>query len=724
MAICEYCGTDFPDAASFCGHCGRAPARTTGDNVPTSFSLSPFAASGAPSPDVATVLTASAPDYPPLAPVNRGRANPAFPDYYGSTLSASSLEEEEEEKRRRAALLGLGLVGGFAGDMQQGNVPVVQGTPQMGNVPSVQGAPSVGGAPTAQGFPGSPGTPFAPPAVGNFPPVEIPPSAGFGSTAPQPPAHPTHPTSPRPPHPNPAPGCAPLWLIIVAVIILIITSFITAFFTIFSPAISLSGSGDVPTGGTLHLYGSHFLPGGSVTLTLDGSTPLIISAVYSNSSLSMSNNVGMQATTGEVWTLANRMTQMSSTSSTIQVGGDGSFTAAIAVEASWKIGPHTIRASESHNPRSAELNFNVVTPGTTPTASPSSSPSPSATTTVTVTPSPSPSPSATVTATTTTTGLSCINPNTVTLGPVSEGYNQTVSSVVTLCTSGSNVVNWTASWNQNAAPWLKLDRTSGQIQAPGQQQVTLSASASSLKVGNFSTTVTFSDQQDNSSETATVNLTVQKGCVNAVPTSLSFSGEAGVSDPAKQTVSVTNCGSLAATWSASVATDSGGNWLSISSNGGTLNSSAAQNVTVTASNLAAKLSAGTYTGHITFAVGSTQSTVQVTLTVQAAPTLVVESPSPPTFNADQSCSFNGNSGLWTCTASIANSSSSQSLNWTSSSSGISGIVFKPASGTLGPNQGTRVQIYVPSNNCQAQATLTFSGPANSDNITWYCTVIG
>jgi hypothetical protein len=236
--------------------------------------------------------------------------------------------------------------------------------------------------------------------------------------------------------------------------------------------------------------------------------------------------------------------------------------------------------------------------------------------------------------------------------------------------------------------------------------------------------VTFADSQSGTSETLTVNFTVQTGCVSAMPTSLSFTGEAGVSDPSSQTVSVTNCGTLAATWTATVNTSSGGNWLSVDTSGGTLKGKSAQNVTVSASVVKTKLSAGTYTGQITFAIGSTQSVVNVTLTVQAAPTLVVESPNPPTFYANQNCSYNSTGSYWVCIASIANSSSSLSLNWTSSSSGIAGISFNPSSGTLGPNQGTRVQVIVPANNCQAQATLTFSGPANSDNITWYCVIIG
>ncbi|HLI09658.1 MAG TPA: hypothetical protein VKV40_24055 [Ktedonobacteraceae bacterium] len=735
MAICEYCGADIPEHASFCGQCGQAPSPV---NSPNSLTRNSFPPLSAPANDpFATVISPSQSDFSPVASAGQPVSNPSLPQYRGQgkpafqghaeagqgnpsfpasqeQMPAATSQEEEEERRRRAALLGLGFVGGLVGDARPGSVPMVQGTPQVSGVPSVSGAPQMGQLAGTAGHPFAPGTP------GN---------AGYslpvGTSSPQHPAPPAHPTNPNPnpaqpkpptkPTPNPPAGCAPAWLIIVSAIVLIITSIITTAFTVLSPTLSLSGSGSVSAGGTLHLYGSHFLPGSSIALTLDGSTPLYVSSPHLQTASS--------ATMGEVWILVAQGESLATGSNVVRAAADGSFAVTIPVGTSWKPGQHTIRATENISQRSAALSFTVVTAGTTPTPSPTATVTATATTTVTSTPSPSPSPSPSITPTATATGLSCINPATLALGPVSEGYNQATSSVVTLCTEGSGVVNWIASWDQNAAPWLQLDRTSGQIQAPGQQQVTVSANASGLKAGNYAATVAFNDQQGNTSETLTVNFTVQTGCVSAMPTTLSFTGEAGVSDPSAQTVSVTNCSSLPATWSASVTTSGSSNWLSVNPSSGTLKGKAAQNVTVTASNVEAKLSAGTYTGQITFAIGSTQSVVNVTLTVQAAPTLVVEAPSPPTFDANADCGYNASSGYWTCTASIANSSTSLSLNWTSSSSGIAGIIFKPASGTLGPNQGTRVQIIVPSNNCSAQATLTFSGPANSDNVSWYCTII-
>src|SRR5439155_7177049 len=142
------------------------------------------------------------------------------------------------------------------------------------------------------------------------------------------------------------------------------------------------------------------------------------------------------------------------------------------------------------------------------------------------------------------------------------------------------------------------------------------------------------------------------------------------------------------------------NWLSVAPTGGALNAGATQNVTVTTSNLKTKLAAGTYRGKIVFGIGSNQVIVYVTLTVQPAPKIILNVPGSGSFNASKDCTFSPNPGGWACTASISNSSSSQSLSWKASSSRVPNISFKPSNDTLTPGGGERVEIIVPKNSCQ------------------------
>ncbi len=673
MQACEYCGSDLPDGASFCGYCGRAPSYTTD---------SPTSGDDLPAINAPTVVT-SGPNNPFY---NNNTLQQGEQGWSRENTPPQNQDDEEEGRRKRAALLGLGLP--LAGDMGQhgSNAPTVQGLPQAG-VPMVQGTPqappNVMGQGAAQAWNSAP-TVQAPQAGAPAP-------GGYATPAPH-----------KPPSPKPNPGgCVPVWLIFIVAIILIIASIIGAGFTVFAPSISLSGGSDVAPGGLLHLHGSSFLPGSSITLTIDGGTPLYLSSKERQQQITN----GVHTMPGLAMN-AIALTRLPGASNVVKAGGDGSFNVNIPVGQDWHTGTHTIHASEGV--RSADLSFNVHAPGTV-------TPSPSATTspTVTVAPSPSASP----------TGFSCINPSAITFGPISEGYNQPLSTKITLCTTGTTVVNWTATWDSNAASWLQVDPTTGQISAPGNQDVTISAVATGLKAATYNATVTFTSAQSNKPVTLSVTFIIQSGCINAAPNSLTFNGVAGVSDPAAQAVTVTNCGNPG-TWSVTVVTDHNTDWLSVSPTGGTLDGQGTQSVTVTASNLKAQLATGTYTAKINFCMGSQQYTVNVTLNVQAGsgPKLVLYSPSntPPSISAKTDCKRSSTAAVWTCTATIGNSSTSTSLDWTPSSTGVQGITFNPTNGTLTPGQTVQVEIIVPNNDCQTATTITFTGPANAIDIAWSC----
>src|SRR5207249_3918962 len=263
------------------------------------------------------------------------------------------------------------------------------------------------------------------------------------------------------------------------------------------------------------------------------------------------------------------------------VDGDGTFAVNITANPDWSIGKHTIKALEAPTHRSTSLDLTIYMAGTTPTPAPTTIGSASSTPSLTA--SPSPTTTLTPTVTDTLPGLSCVNPSTLSLGPVIQGFNQPVSAQVTLCTTGTGTVNWTATWDQNAAPWLHLDHTSGQISAPGQTQVTVSALASNLTPGSYSVTLAFTSQPDNSTKSLQISFMVQGGCASGNPNTLNYSGVANVSDPVAQTVTITNCGPAGA-WSAAPQTNNGGNWLFASPTTGTLNAGTSSNVTITASN--------------------------------------------------------------------------------------------------------------------------------------------
>ena len=286
MQRCQNCGTELPENAQFCSQCGFAQSVTTNTQTFSSNYL----------------------------------------NYEGMTLQSTGGAEKEEEERRRRMLLGLPLLGAITGDAQlsAGNVPVVQGPPSMGGVPIVQGTPPIGGASSHELF--HAGTPPQPQFVQQMPvsqPGQMPPTTPpveFYHTAP-PPTY--HPVAPLKLVPKKGPGSIPIWVVIPIVIIIIIGGIFGTIFIILPPSLTLSG--DTISGGTLHLHGSHFFPGGTVALTLDQ---------------------------GQVLTL-------DSPRGPVTVSGTGTFDATISGTENWSVGQHTIHAQESSGGRNGALSFTL-----------------------------------------------------------------------------------------------------------------------------------------------------------------------------------------------------------------------------------------------------------------------------------------------------------------------------------------------------------------------------
>ncbi|MBA2285508.1 MAG: zinc ribbon domain-containing protein [Ktedonobacteraceae bacterium] len=690
MQRCEFCGSNIPDGASFCGHCGHTP-RNAAESLT---SAGGFSTIGLDEQETRPTVDTFQGQAPMQAQLGQDHHTILMQD--NAATGDDEQDEDEEERRRRAALLGLAFP--LATGMQPGaaNVPMVQGMPQIGHVPSVAGTPGPGLGP------GQMGTSGAPPWHYDAP------------TSPAPP-HYAPPLHPHPPHgPGTSPGttstgpsgCLVALIVGLITIVILVSSIAAISFTVLAPALStLSGATDVLPGGVLPLHGDHFLPGSSASLVLDGSQPLEFIDTSSSTRFAYAGStagLALDATSSIRAPMAG---------TTVTVKNDGSFDVKIRINSSWSLGQHTIRATEKVTPRSAVLTFTIHEPGTLPTATPAGDATPTATDTPA-------SATATPTATSgTQTALSCVNPNAITLGPVSEGYTQLATKTITLCASGTGTVKWVATWNASQAPWLQLSNTSGQIQAPSQQQISVSAAASTLKAGNYSATVTFNDSQGDPAINLSVTFTVQAGCITATPNTLNFTMTTGGNAPPAQTVIASNCGALG-NWSASMQLQTTTQWLSLNPGSGILNSRATRSVSVVPTSIATGLKPGTYTGKLLFVSGSSLATVSVTLNVRPAPVLILETPQPPVFNG---CPSDPTGSGWICYASLNSSQNNQtSLTWTASSTGVPNITFSPASDTMKPGQTDRVKIFVPKNNCQIPTTLSFKGPGNTITITWSC----
>ncbi|GCE12626.1 BACON domain-containing protein [Tengunoibacter tsumagoiensis] len=610
-----------------------------------------------------------------------------------------SLTDEEDEEEERKGLIGIPLF--------DGSGPAQRGAPVVSRAPRLQGAPTV-----------TP-SPLYPPAA---PPIYLPRGLSTqggtlpGASTPPAPYQPGTGSGPKKP-PRPAPGGCSLWMILVFIPLLILAGLFGVGFTILAPALSLSGGTSVAQGGKFHLHGTNFVPHLNITLTRDDGISLQV--VQAPSPIRRVHQAAVQTSILEEQ-LVNAQTDTAS----LTASDRGTFDATIIVGSDWRPGLHRIQANEGLTPRSASLSITVTGDGTTPT--PTATPTVTPTASATATPTPTPQPTSTPTPIPD--ALSGVTPNIVNLGPIGEGSSQTVSSQVTLTTTGTNLIQWTASWDQQKSPWLQLDQTSGQIQAPNSQQVTVSAQGSTLAAGKYQTVVTFTNTANQQSVTLSISLTVQQGCIGVSPNMLQFTGVENTRDDSPQSLLITNCGQQMNTWNVS-SSDATVNWLDVNPRSGTLNAGATQNVIVTATNIKAKLKAGSYQVQLTFANGSSQVTVTVKLTVQPAPQLQV---SPTALsNGSTQCAIDRQQN-WICSVTLTNLSRIASLPWTASSNGIAGIKFTDtagntlSNGTIPPGTSLVIKISIPStvNSCQVATTFIFTGPANTVTVPWTCTIIG
>src|SRR5208283_304335 len=199
-----------------------------------------------------------------------------------------------------------------------------------------------------------------------------------------------------------------------------------------------------------------------------------------------------------------------------------------------------------------------------------------------------------------------VSPTSLTFSGAAGGTNP-ASQPVAIANNGGGTLTWSASSNQT---WLTISPASG----TGAANPSVSVNTTGLAAGNYSGTITLTAPgASGSPATVAVSLALaQIPSLGVSPTSLTFSGTAGGTNPASQPVTIANNGGGTLNWSAS----SNQTWLTISPASGT--GAANPSVTVNTTGLAA----GNYSGTITLtASGATGSpaTITVNLAVTQAP---------------------------------------------------------------------------------------------------------
>jgi Viral BACON domain len=201
-----------------------------------------------------------------------------------------------------------------------------------------------------------------------------------------------------------------------------------------------------------------------------------------------------------------------------------------------------------------------------------------------------------------------------------DGSANPLSQVVIVSNPGVLPLQWSATSGTNdGSSWLSMYPLSGTVAKGSSQPVTISVNTSSMLPGVYNGSITFASQgavvAKDSPQTIFVSLVITPQCsIQISPGGLNFASAYLQGSPAGQVISLATSQSCSASlsWSTTVTTSSGGNWLSIGPTGGVTPANPVVTVNSTG------LKPGSYRGSIIFNWPAGTQTLPVTFTVGLA----------------------------------------------------------------------------------------------------------
>jgi hypothetical protein len=192
-----------------------------------------------------------------------------------------------------------------------------------------------------------------------------------------------------------------------------------------------------------------------------------------------------------------------------------------------------------------------------------------------------------------------------------EGGSNPSSQSIRISNSGEGTLSYSITDDAN---WLSVSPDSG-TSTGGENGHTVSVNTGGLSNGTYTGTITISSSNaSNSPQNVNVTLTISEKpppAISVTPTSLTFSGKEGGSNPSSQSIRISNSGE--GTLSYSITDDA--NWLSVSPDSGT--STGGENSHTVSVNISG-IGEGSYTGSISISdsnASNSPQTVSVALTI-------------------------------------------------------------------------------------------------------------
>ncbi|HET8840541.1 MAG TPA: hypothetical protein VFN35_03700, partial [Ktedonobacteraceae bacterium] len=214
------------------------------------------------------------------------------------------------------------------------------------------------------------------------------------------------------------------------------------------------------------------------------------------------------------------------------------------------------------------------------------------------------------------------------------------SQQITIHNPGVRKLTWGTSMQlENDLGWLALSPESGEIDPGASATILANTFTQNLTPGVYKGEIIFSNQGkeaiQGSPQSVYISLTVAPLCtLTFTQNSLGFTATAGQANPSAQTLGIkvaSGC-TTSQRWSAAVSTTRGGKWLKTDLSGGSTPSQIQVSVATSG------LTAGTYTGAVTFATSAGQQIVPISLTIRPVP------PVPCTLTGSSALSLQGMAG--------------------------------------------------------------------------------
>ena len=188
---------------------------------------------------------------------------------------------------------------------------------------------------------------------------------------------------------------------------------------------------------------------------------------------------------------------------------------------------------------------------------------------------------------------------------------------LTITSTGGSIGNFVRSYNATGGGWLSTGGCTSYCGTPNTITALVNADAA-LPVGAYTGEIVVTSQDGGMAITVGVTLTVAPSSgspyFDNLPGQMSFSFATASGNPPTQSVQIRNAGAAALSWTATVTTSDGANWLSVNVTNGTAPSLVTVGINV--ANLPSQgLIAGSFSGQIVFVASGSSVSIPISVTV-------------------------------------------------------------------------------------------------------------